>query len=75
MVNSAGVERSEQILGGTAVFKGTRVPIETFLEYLGAGERLDDFLEDFRTVAREQALQVLQLAKEALLSYPNETAS
>jgi hypothetical protein len=36
---------------------------------------LDDFLEDFPTVAREQALQVLQLAKEALLSYPNETAS
>jgi uncharacterized protein (DUF433 family) len=75
MVNSGGVERSEQILGGTPVFKGTRVPIGTFMEYLGAGERIDDFLEDFPTVAREQALQGLELAKEALLSHPNETAT
>ena len=71
----AVIQSSKDILGGTPVFKGTRVPIRTLLDYLEAGDRLSDFLSDFPTVGREQALEVLQLAKEALLSHPNEAAS
>ena len=56
-------------------FKGTRVPIKTLLDYLEAGDRLTDFLNDFPTVSREQALEVLRLAKEALLSHSNEASS
>ena len=69
------IERSSDVLGGTRVFKGTRVPIKTLLDYLEAGDRLTDFLNDFPTVSREQALEALRLAKEALLSDPNEAAS
>ncbi len=59
--------RSPEILQGTAVFSGTRVPIETLIAHLEAGDRLEDFLDDFPTVSREQAIAALELAKEALL--------
>jgi uncharacterized protein (DUF433 family) len=62
------IERSQEILGGTPVFRGTRVPIQSLLDHLEAGERLEDFLRDFPTVTREQAVAVLQLAREALTS-------
>ena len=55
---------SKGILGGTPVFSGTRVPVKTLIDYLEAGDRLDDFLEDFPTVTREQTTKVLQLAKD-----------
>ncbi len=74
MVKHTVIQHSKGILGGTPVFKGTRVPVKTFIDYLEAGDRLDDFLEDFPTVTRGQALQLLELAKEALLSHPNETS-
>ena len=61
------VQRSPTILGGTPVFAGTRVPIQTLLDYLEAGDRLDDFLDEFPTVTREQAIAFLELAKEAAL--------
>ena len=64
---------SKEILGGTPVFKGTRVPVKTLIEYLQGGDRLGDFLEDFPTVSEDQALQVLDLAKDALLSDLDET--
>ena len=57
-----------EILGGTPVFVGTRVPVQTFLDYLEAGDPLDEFLEDFPSVTREQAIAVLELAKEMLLA-------
>ena len=60
------IERSDEILDGTPVFTGTRVPVSTLLEYLGGGERLDDFLDDFPTVSRDQAVRVLELAGNAL---------
>jgi uncharacterized protein (DUF433 family) len=47
------VQRSLAILGGTPVFAGTRVPIQTMLDYLEAGDRLDDFLDQFPTVSRD----------------------
>jgi len=61
------IERRKDILGGTPVFKGTRVPVSTFFEYLEAGHSLNDFLEDFPTVSRQQAIQVLEGFKEQLL--------
>lgn len=59
--------RTREILGGAPVFQGTRVPVKTLIDYLEQGERLEDFLEDFPTVTREQVVGLLELAKEALL--------
>lgn len=58
------IERRNDILGGTPVFKGTRVPVSTFFEYLEAGHSLPDFLEDFLTVTRQQAVKVLERFNE-----------
>ncbi len=66
MVKNTVIQCSKEILGGTPVFSGTRVPLKTFVDYLEAGDRLDDFLEDFPTVTREQTLKVLELAKETM---------
>ncbi len=55
-----------EILGGTPVFKGTRVPIETLFDHLEEGISLDEFLKDFPTVTRNQAIEVLELAGTAL---------
>ena len=54
-------------LGGTPVFSETRVPVQTLVDYLEAGDSLDDFLADFPSVSREHAIAVLELAKSALL--------
>jgi len=62
------VQKSPGILGGTPVFTGTRVPVATMLDYLEAGDRLGDFLEQFPTVSREQAVAFLEFAKEAALA-------
>jgi uncharacterized protein (DUF433 family) len=62
------IERDPEILGGTPVFRGTRVPIQTLFDYLEGGDTLDEFLDDFPTVTREQALQLLESAKEQLLA-------
>jgi uncharacterized protein (DUF433 family) len=55
-------------LGSTPVFAGTRVPVQTLIDYLEGGDSLDDFLDDFPSVSREHAIAVLELAKSALLS-------
>lgn len=57
-----------EVLGGTPVFAGTRVPVATLVDYLKAGDSLDRFLEGFPTVTREQALAFLDVALEAALS-------
>jgi len=56
-----------EIMGGTPVFAGTRVPVQTLLDYLEGNERLEEFLEDFPTVTRDQAVLFLQSAKKALI--------
>ncbi|CAN5200241.1 hypothetical protein BH23BAC3_BH23BAC3_28580 [soil metagenome] len=61
------IERRNDILGGTPVFQGTRVPVSTFLEYLEAGHSLHEFLEDFPTVTKQQAIQLLERFKNQLL--------
>jgi uncharacterized protein (DUF433 family) len=60
------VHSDPEILGGTAVFVGTRVPVQTLVDYLRGGDTLDQFLEDFPSVRREQAQAALDLAGEAL---------
>jgi len=57
-----------EIMHGTAVFRGTRVPVQTLFDYLEGGETLEDFLEGFPTVSRETALRALEEAKQLLLS-------
>jgi len=61
------IHESKEILGGTPVFAGTRVPVKTLFDYLEAGERLDDFLEGFPSVSREQALAVIALLGQPFL--------
>ena len=58
--------RDDEIMSGTPVFKGTRVPIKNLIDYLEAGDDLDEFLDDFPSVSRDQAIQVLELAKNLL---------
>ena len=56
------------ILSGTPVFQGTRVPVQTLLDYLEADDSIETFLDDFPTVTHEQAVAVLEVAKEKLLA-------
>lgn len=69
------IERSDEILGGTPVFSGTRVRVKTLIDYLEAGDRLDDFLNDFPTVSREQTTGLLEMIKESLLRQNDESAA
>lgn len=72
MIATTSVIHSDpDILGGTPVFTGTRVPIHALLDYLAAGDPLSEFLEDFPSVSREQAVAALQLAKQMLVSHAN----
>ena len=63
------IHSNPNILGGTPVFVGTRVPVQTLLDYLEGGESLDTFLDHFPSVGREQAVAVLELAKEMLIAH------
>ena len=69
MTSDKPVVRSDpRVMGGIPVFDGTRVPFQTLLDYLEAGQPLADFLNDFPTVTREQAVAALEEAKEALVA-------
>ncbi len=61
------VSRSPDVMGGAAVFCGTRVPVQTLLDYLEAGESIDQFLEGFPSVSREQVIAFLEQAKDRLI--------
>ncbi len=56
------ISASPEIMGGTIVFAGTRVPVQTLLDYLKAGESIDDFLDGFPTVTKEQVIALLEEA-------------
>jgi len=60
------VQQSDDILGGALVFAGTRVPIHTLIDYVAAGDTIDEFLDDFPSVSREQIIQVLEITEQAL---------
>jgi len=61
------IVKDPDILGGTPVFRGTRVPFQALLDYLEAGQSLAEFLEDFPTVTREAAITALEAAKALLV--------
>ena len=63
------VTRSDEVMSGAVVFAGTRVPVQTLLDYLEEGDTLDQFLEDFPTVSREHAVALLDLAKESVFAH------
>lgn len=63
VVASAVVTKSPEVMGEALVFAGTRVPFQTFIEYLEAGDSLDTFLDHFPTVSRAQAVGALELAE------------
>ncbi len=65
------ITSSPERLGGTPVFAGTRVPVQTLLDYLEAGAPLDAFLDEFPSVTREHAIAVLEVAKQALVAHAN----
>ena len=69
------IDRNPDILGGTPVFNGTRVPVRILMEHLEAGDRLDDFLDDYPTVTRGQAVKLLERATTALVGDRNESVA
>ena len=69
------INTDTSILGKTPVFFGTRVPVRILFEYLEAGDRLDDFLENHPTVSRGQAVEVLECANRVLAGTSNEAVA
>jgi uncharacterized protein (DUF433 family) len=68
MMKSTVVTSSPDVMGGTPVFAGTRVPIENLLDYLEGGESIEDFLEGFPSVSREQVITFLEETKARVLA-------
>ena len=68
MMKRPVISCSPDVMGGTPVFAGTRVPVQTMLDYLEAGETIDDFLEGFPTVTRDQVISLLEEAKDLLVA-------
>ena len=64
----AVVHSDPEILGGTPVFVGSRVPVQSLFDYLEGGETLDEFLHQFPSVKREQAIAALEMARDSLLA-------
>jgi uncharacterized protein (DUF433 family) len=62
------LSRDPEVMGGTPIFPGTRVPVQTLLDYLEAGESIDDFLAGFPSVKREQVIAFLEAATERLVA-------
>lgn len=69
MSDAPAIHCDPEILGGAAVFVGTRVPVQTLLDYLEDGDSIDVFLDHFPSVTRDQAVAVLELAKEMLAAH------
>ena len=66
-MKQAVVSRDPEVMGGAPVFPGTRVPVQTLLDYIEAGETIDDFLEGFPSVTRSQVIAFLEEAKERVI--------
>jgi uncharacterized protein (DUF433 family) len=63
---SPPIQQDDEVLGGTLVFTGTRVPVHTLMAYIAGGDTIDDFLDDFPTVSREQVIETLQMSEMLL---------
>jgi uncharacterized protein (DUF433 family) len=61
------VDIDREIMSGSPVFAGTRVPVQTLFDYLAGGDDLEEFLEDFPSVSRDHAMRLLEAAKDSLL--------
>jgi len=68
MSHSKIITATSDVMSGTPVFAGTRVPVQTLLDYLKAGESIDDFLEGFPTVKREQVIAFLEAAEAQIVN-------
>jgi uncharacterized protein (DUF433 family) len=66
--NNEAIVRDPEVLGGVPVFRGTRVPFQTLLEYIEGGQTLDEFLDDFPTVTRDAAIRALEHAKSLVIN-------
>ena len=66
-MNTHVISINPDVMGGTPVFDGTRVPVQTLIDYLEGGESIDEFLDGFPTVKREQVIELLEEAKEKIL--------
>lgn len=75
MLESRFITRNKELLGGIPVFSGTRVPVKTFFDYLQGGHSLEEFLDDFPTVKRDQAEGVLELVKQWLVDKSFESVA
>ena len=62
------ISRTPDVMGGTLVFVGTRAPVQTLLDYIEGGETIDDFLDGFPSVSREQVIAFLEEAKDLVLA-------
>jgi uncharacterized protein (DUF433 family) len=67
-VDQPVISRDPEVMGGTPVFSGTRVPVQTLLDYLEAGESIDDFLEGFPSVRRQRVIAFLETAVDRLVA-------
>jgi len=67
-MKSSVISTSPEVMGGTPVFAGTRVPVENLLDYLEGGETIDDFLEGFPSVTREQVIAMLEETRARVLA-------
>ena len=66
MTEASVLTSTPDVLGGARVFAGTRVPVQNLIDYLKAGDSVDDFIEEFPTVSRSQVLRALELAQDFL---------
>jgi uncharacterized protein (DUF433 family) len=67
-LRSSVIVSDPDILGGTPVFRGTRVPVDSLIDHLKAGDSLEEFLDNFPSVSREAAIALLEEAKEFLMN-------
>ena len=67
MVPESVVHSDPEVMGGTPVFVGTRVPVKSFFDYLEGGETLNEFLRQFPSVTREQAIAALEVARDSVI--------
>lgn len=65
-MNAQIIASSPEVMGGTPVFAGTRVPVQTLMDYIKGGESIDDFLDGFPTVTKEQVIAFLEVAQEQI---------
>jgi len=73
MIHKGVVHSDPEVLGGTPVFVGTRVPVQSLFDYLEGGETVDEFLRQFPSVRREQILAALEIARDSVLTGAHST--